>query len=282
VSEKSTTLVALDGGTTLAVSSAGRADRARLLLVHGFGGAKEDFADWIDPLAGTGWEVVAYDQRGHGDSVCSGGEEAFSLQIFVDDLVALADALQWDRFVLLGHSMGGMVAQLVALAAPQRLAGLVLMDTSHGPPDGLDPDQIALGQQIVREGGMAALMEVQKALGPGPLDSPAHLRLLKERPGYQEFCDRKSLATSAAMWVSIVDEMLRQPDRLTGLRQLALPALVIVGEEDSGFLRQCQDMAEAIPGARLAVITGAGHSPQFESPDQWWKAVTAFLGEVQA
>jgi len=129
---------------------------------------------------------------------------------------------------------------------------------------------------------MAALMEVQKALGPGPLDSPAHLRLLKERPGYQEFCDRKSLATSASMWVSIVDEMIRQPDRLAALRQLALPVLVIVGEEDTGFLRQCQDIADAIPGARLAVIGGAGHSPQLESPDRWWKAVTAFLEEVQA
>jgi len=280
VSDNSTTLIALGGDPTLAVSSAGRADRGRLLLVHGFGGAKEDFADWIDPLAATGWEVVAYDQRGHGES--SGGEQTFSLQIFVDDLLALVDELKWDRFVLLGHSMGGMVAQLVALAVPHRLAGLILMDTSHGPPDGLDPDQIALGQQIVREGGMAALMEVQKALGPGPLDSPAHLRLLKERPGYQEFCDRKSLATSASMWVSIVDEMIRQPDRLAALRQLALPVLVIVGEEDTGFLRQCQDIADAIPGARLAVIGGAGHSPQLESPDRWWKAVTAFLEEVQA
>ncbi len=280
MSDNSTTLIALGGDPTLAVSSAGRADRGRLLLVHGFGGAKEDFADWIDPLAATGWEVVAYDQRGHGES--SGGEQSFSLQIFVDDLLALVDELKWDRFVLLGHSMGGMVAQLVALAVPHRLAGLILMDTSHGPPDGLDPDQIALGQQIVREGGMAALMEVQKALGPGPLDSPAHLRLLKERPGYQEFCDRKSLATSASMWVSIVDEMIRQPDRLAALRQLALPVLVIVGEEDTGFLRQCQDIADAIPGARLAVIGGAGHSPQLESPDRWWKAVTAFLEEVQA
>jgi len=280
VSDNSTTLIALGDDRTLAVSSAGRADRGRLLLVHGFGGAKEDFADWIDPLTATGWEVVAYDQRGHGES--SGGEQTFSLQIFVDDLLALVDELKWDRFVLLGHSMGGMVAQLVALAVPHRLAGLILMDTSHGPPDGLDPDQIALGQQIVREGGMAALMEVQKALGPGPLDSPAHLRLLKERPGYQEFCDRKSLATSASMWVSIVDEMIRQPDRLAALRQLALPVLVIVGEEDTGFLRQCQDIADAIPGARLAVIGGAGHSPQLESPDRWWKAVTAFLEEVQA
>jgi pimeloyl-ACP methyl ester carboxylesterase len=268
-------------GAELSVVTAGRPDHGRIMLVHGFGGAKEDFDDWIGRLATSGWQVAAYDQRGHGASSCSGGEEAFSLRILVDDLSAVADHLGWDRFVLLGHSMGGMIAQILALTAPARLAGLILMDTSHGPPDGIDPDQVALGQQIVREGGMAALIEAQKAVGPGPLDSPAHLRLLQERPGYQEFCDRKAFATSPAMWVSIAGEMLRQPDRLADLAGLALPVLVIVGEEDAGFLAQCRAMAAAIPGARLAVIAGAGHSPQFESPTSWWEAVSEFLREVQ-
>jgi 3-oxoadipate enol-lactonase len=280
MTDVTTSRVAVNGAN-LALASAGRGDRGRILLVHGFGGAKEDFADWIEPLAAAGWRVVAYDQRGHGDSTSPGGEEAFSLQIFVDDLLALADVLGWDRFVLLGHSMGGMVAQLVAMAAPGRLAGLVLMDTGHGPLENFDPAEIALGQQIVREGGMAALMEAQRAAGPSPLDSPAHVRLLQERPGYQEFCDRKSLATSPAMWVSIIDEMLRQPDRLAAMGAWSLPVLVVVGEDDDGFLAPCQRMAETIPGAQLAVIPGAGHSPQFESPDQWWKAVSRFLGEVQ-
>jgi pimeloyl-ACP methyl ester carboxylesterase len=267
-------------GVELAVASAGSGERGRVLLLHGFAGAKEDFADWLDPLAAEGWEAVAYDQRGHGQSGHPDDEAAFSLPIFKDDLLALVDAMGWDRFVLLGHSMGGMVAQLAALAAPARLEGLILMDTSHGPIDGLDPDLVALGQKVVCEGGMAALLTAQQAAGPGPLDSPAHQRLVAEREGYQEFCDSKTLATSPRMWLALSSQMVDQADRLQDLRTLSMPVLVVVGDEDQGFLGPSRAMSSAIPGARLVVIPEAGHSPQFEAPDAWGEAVRAFLARV--
>jgi pimeloyl-ACP methyl ester carboxylesterase len=267
-------------GVELAVASAGSGDRGRVLLLHGFGGAKEDFADWLDPLATEGWQAVAYDQRGHGQSAHPAGEEAFSLDIFKEDLLAVVDDLGWGRFVLLGHSMGGMVAQLTAVAAPARLAGLILMDTSYGPLDGIDPSMVSLGQQVVREGGMAALLAAQKALSPGPLVSPAHLRLVAERPGYEEFCEKKTLTMSADMWLAMSGEMAAQPDRLAALRALSMPVVVIVGEQDVGFLGPSRTMASAISGARLVVIPDGGHSPQFEAPERWWQEVRAFLSEV--
>lgn len=267
-------------GVDLAVASAGSGERGRVLLVHGFGGAKEDFTDWLDSLAADGWEAVAYDQRGHGQSAHPDDEAAFSLQIFKDDLLALVDALGWDRFVLLGHSMGGMVAQLVALSAPGRLSGLILMDTSHGPIDGLDPEVVGMGQKVVREGGMAALLVAQKAAGPGPLDSPAHDRVVAAREGYQEFCDGKALATSPEMWLALSSEIVGQADRLSALESLTMPVLVVVGEQDQGLLAPSRAMGAAIPGAQLVVVPDAGHSPQFEAPDAWWDAVRTFLGEV--
>jgi 3-oxoadipate enol-lactonase len=269
-------------GVELAVTSAGTGDRGRVLLLHGFAGAKEDFAEWLDPLAAEGWQAVAYDQRGHGQSAQPVGEDAFSLPIFRDDLLAVVDELGWDRFVLLGHSMGGMVAQLVAVAAPARLAGLVLMDTSHGPIDGLEPSLVSVAQQVVREGGMPALLAAQKAMDSGPLDSPAHQRVLAERPGYQEFCDAKTLAASADMFLALSGQMITQPDRLATLRTLPMPVLVLVGEQDDGFLWPSRAMASAIPAARLVVVPDAGHSPQFEAPDSWSDAVRAFLSEVPA
>jgi len=69
-------------------------------------------------------------------------------------------------------------------------------------------------------------------------------------------------------------------DRLDDLRSLRMPALVLVGDGDRPFLKPSQRMAEAIPGATLAVIPDAGHSPQFESPDHWWKALTTFLATL--
>jgi 3-oxoadipate enol-lactonase len=266
-------------GLPLSLAEAGAGGRP-LLLVHGFCGAKEDFTEWLDRLAAEGWHAVAYDQRGHGQSAHPAGEASFSLSLFADDVLAVADELGWRRFVLLGHSMGGMVAQLVALAAPERLAGLILMDTGHGPVGGFDPSLIELGRKVVREGGLAALVEAQRAMGPGPLDSAAHLRLCDERAGYREFCDYKTLVASPEMWLAMIGELLGQPDRLAALAGLSIPVLVIVGEQDEGFLGPSRAMAATIPDARLAVIPGGGHSPQFEAPGPWWEAIAMFLSGV--
>jgi pimeloyl-ACP methyl ester carboxylesterase len=84
------------------------------------------------------------------------------------------------------------------------------------------------------------------------------------------------------MYVAMLQEMLDQPDRLDALRSLAVRTLVIVGEQDTPFLGPSRRMADAIPGARLAVIPDAGHSPQFEAPEAWAKELLAFLAEVPA
>src|SRR5215813_9493693 len=119
------------GDVRVSIAEAGAGPR-RLLLVHGFTGAKEDFTPWLDRLAASGWHAVAPDLRGHGASAKPAQEAAYSFEIMADDMLGLADALGWDRFVLLGHSMGGMVAQFVACKEPARLDGLILMDTAHG------------------------------------------------------------------------------------------------------------------------------------------------------
>jgi 2-succinyl-6-hydroxy-2,4-cyclohexadiene-1-carboxylate synthase len=266
------------GEVGLEVLEAGGGGRP-LLLVHGFCGAKEDFADAVPPLAARGWHVVAPDLRGHGGSGAPSGTAAYGLARFAADVVALAGALSWPRFTLLGHSMGGMVAQLVALGHPERISGLVLMDTSHGPLDEMDAGLIGLAKAVVAEGGTAALVKAQ-AETEGPLDTPAHLRLLAERAGYREFCESKTLAAAGDMWLGTIDEMFTQEDRLAALAGLRVPTLVIVGEQDAPFRPHAERMAAAIPGARLVVIGDAGHSPQFEAPEPWWDALSTFLDEV--
>src|SRR5690348_10847990 len=129
------------GDVELAVAEAGVGQRP-LLLVHGFTGAKEDFTPWLEKLADLGWHAAAPDLRGHGASSKPAAESAYSFEILADDVLRLTDVLGWDTVVMLGHSMGGMIAQFAALAAPARLAGLILMDTTHGPLDNLDPGLI--------------------------------------------------------------------------------------------------------------------------------------------
>lgn len=249
-----------------------------LMLVHGFTGAKEDFADFLDGFADRGWHVVAPDLRGHGASEAPEDEDAYSFEAMADDVVALADTLGWETFDLLGHSMGGMVAQVLALRVPERLRSLVLMDTGHGPVEGLDPAVVALAADVVRTEGMERLMAVAAELeSVRQPRTPAEVRVREERAGYIEFGDRKMRASAAAMYAAMIHLLATADDRLDDLRRLDVRTLVVVGEEDAGFVGPSERMAEAIAGATLEVVADAAHSPQFENPDRWWKVVIRFL-----
>lgn len=263
------------GNTELSVAEAGVGGEP-LLLLHGFTGAKEDFTDWIDDFARRGFHAVAPDHRGHGASAHPADEAAYSLDILAGDVLGLADALQWDRFALLGHSMGGMIAQVVTLLAPGRVERLVLMDTHHGPVEGIDRELAEVAIGVARTDGIDRLADLLAAV-QSPLGTPADQRLRAERPGYAEFGDRKMRASSPHMYAAMAIEMFEQADRLDRLAQVTVPVLVVVGDQDEPFLPASHRMAEAIPGAALAVIDDAGHSPQFEAPEAWWDAVTGFL-----
>jgi pimeloyl-ACP methyl ester carboxylesterase len=268
------------GNVQLSIAEAG-VGQHRLLLVHGFTGAKEDFTPWLDRLAGLGWHAVAPDLRGHGASSKPAEESAYSFEVLADDVLGLADALGWDRFVLLGHSMGGMIAQFVARSAAPRLAGLILMDTTHGPLDNLDPDLIQAAVSIVRDHGIDALADIMTEQ-EGPLITPAHRRLLAEQPGYAEFNDHKLRATSPGLYAAMAPLFPAAADRLDSLRQLpaTLPVLVIAGDQDKPFLAPSERMAAAVGRGSLAIIPDAGHCPQFENPDAWWQALSAYLADI--
>ena len=277
--------IRVETGVELAVLESVGGSRG-LLCVHGWPAAKEDFADHLDDLAavGEGWHVVALDQRGHGSSDAPPGPERYSLDALAGDVLALADALGWSTFVLHGHSMGGMVSQVVALRAPERLAGLILMDTSHGPVGGIDPELVELGKAVVAEGGMPALVEAQRSI-EGALETEANQRGVATRPGYAEFGEAKTLAASADMWLGMVDEIVsHQTDRLDSLASsdvlARVPILLLYGEQDAPFVPHAERLAAALPHARLEIVPDAGHSPQFEAPQAYVRSVSEFLAEV--
>ncbi len=259
----------------LSVLEAGRGGRP-LLLVHGFTGAKEDFGDWIDHFADLGWWVVAPDLRGHGGSHQPADEEAYSLALFAGELEALVDGLGWDRFALLGHSMGGMIAQALAIEVPARITHLVLMDTHHGPIEGLDPEVVAIGMDVLRTQGLPTFLELLDSMSAER--APSDERVRAERPGYVEWNDRKLRTSSPAMYAAMASELVNRPDRLADLAAVTVPTRVVVGEEDTAFVAAAHRLADAIEGADLVVIPDAAHSPQFENPDAWWEAVRSFLG----
>lgn len=266
-----------DDGVGLEVVSRGAGPA--LLLVHGFGGAKEDFSDQVDDLA-LDHQVITLDLRGHGESDGPEDEARYSLDRFAADLTDVVDALGLTTLRLLGHSMGGMVARRFVLAAPDRVDALVLMDTSPGPPPGLDSNIIDLGVQIANDDGMAELKRVMDAFAP--LDTPAYQRSLAERPGYRDFADAKWETLSRAMYTQMLVEVRDQPDQLAELARVRCPTLVMVGVQDETFVGVSEAMAGTIPDARLEIIEDAGHSPQFENGAVWLEVLRDFLAQVDA
>ncbi len=263
-------------GVGLAVEVAGSGPG--LLLVHGFGGAKEDFADHVPVLARDN-TVVIFDHRGHGASDKPTDRDMYSIDRLATDILEVADACDLPRFRLLGHSMGGMVGRQIPLRAPERVEALIMMDTSAGPIPGFDPTLMDLAADVAFTGGKQALKELLDMAAV--LETPAYKRTLLDRPGYQAFEDRKWNDLSEIMWGAMAIALAYQPDDLAALAAAVnFPMLVIVGSQDAPFLTASHAMVDAIPGAQLVVIPDAGHSPQFENPPAWIDALTKFLASV--
>jgi pimeloyl-ACP methyl ester carboxylesterase len=192
-------------------------------------------------------------------------------------MFAVADQAGWDQFDLLGHSMGGMIAQVMVLERPERIGRLVLMDTHHGVLPDVDHDLIALGIELARTQGLEIIQQVLQ-MGKDPLANPAYERVCDERPGYREWAENKMLRCSPAMYAAMLREMSTIDDRLDALASVSAPTLVQVGELDLAFVDASHRMAATIGGARLAVHPAAGHCPQFENTQSWRDAVHGFLG----
>jgi pimeloyl-ACP methyl ester carboxylesterase len=270
--------ITMNDGVDLVADVAG--EGPGLLLLHGLGGWREDFADHVDTLA-RDHTVVTFDHRGHGASDKPTDPAAYSFARLVEDTLAIADATGLDHFRLLGHSMGGMVARKIVLQDPARVDALVMMDTSAGPVPGFDPSLMDIACDVALNQGKAALKELLDF--GGALETPAYKRVLADRPGYKEREAEKWAGVSEIMWGTLAHELAHQGDDLPALAaSLRAPLLVLVGEQDEHFVIASHLMVDAIPHAQLAVIPDAGHSPQTENAAAWIAALTGFLSSLPA
>jgi 3-oxoadipate enol-lactonase len=241
-----------------------------LLLVHGF------------PLSARMWEpqivafsdryrIVAPDLSGFGDSEVPPERSAYSIDAYADQVAGLAGGLGLDRVVLIGLSMGGYIALAVARRHPQILAGLVLADT-RAEADSPEVKTRRSDQQV--------FLGARKDVAPlvdGLLDT-----LLSQRPAAgQEVAERAGAlmhAADANGWIGALEAMKQRPDATSGLAGIAVPTLVVVGEDDSITPPAAAEaLAEGIPGARLILVPAAGHLANLENPEAFNQALGDFL-----
>jgi 2-succinyl-6-hydroxy-2,4-cyclohexadiene-1-carboxylate synthase len=266
-------------GMEMELEDAGAGERA-FVLVHGFTGSRDDFREHVPELSGIG-RTIALDQRGHGGSSNSGRAEDYTLDGLVADLAAGFDALGLETADLLGHSLGGMVALRFALAHPERVSSLVLMDTSPGPLRMPLSEQARAGiAALARQSGMAALFEAMRAIASRAPQLAPSARRTQERMGSDAFWDRirrKLEAMDPVAWDALSRELGEHRSVADRLGEITCPTLVMVGAEDLPFLAPSEEMARRIPGATRVTIPDAAHSPQLENPAAWSASIRAHL-----
>lgn len=255
----------------IAVDVAGMEDPSRplVMFLHGNGFSR---LDWHDQLAAFAprFRAAAWDARGHGASDDYEGPYRFT--DVCDDLARVLDHLGARAAHLVGHSMGGRILLEFQRRHPARVKSLVLASVSakREPPLSAEELQTRLARRVIplrRGDDLAAIAEANTRHYLAPGASPEVFARVRARLAGVR---RESYAKTLETVVSYVD--------FPPYEEVAVPCLVLTGAQDPqatpAFARAC---ADAIPGARFALIANAGHMVNMEQPAAFNAAVIAFL-----
>jgi 3-oxoadipate enol-lactonase len=255
------------GDVTLNYETAG--EGPPVLVIGGTGG---DLRRAPGPFWWPGAErfsLLAYDHRDQGRSVARSGEQP-TMADFAGDALALVDHLGWDRFSVVGISFGGMVAQVLALAAGARVRRLILAITSSGGEGsrsyplhelyGLARDE--------RAARLVQLLDTRAATQP---------RLAEAIAGFLAVDRGLAAREDPPPGLLRQLEARRHHDTSARLHELRVPTLVVAGRFDGiAPVAACEQLARTIPGARLEVFDG-GHGVLLQDPAAW-RSIAGFLG----
>jgi non-heme chloroperoxidase len=236
-----------------------------VLLVHGLTASSEDWGPVAERLVDQGLEVVAVDQRGHGRSTL--GRAPFSPRQLGDDLAQVIEALDLDRLVVVGHSMGGMAALSLAVGHPgllaDRVVGLVLVSTTARIAGLRNRLSIPIAAQLpatvpaaLNDSTLVLGAVALSAVGPHP-----SLNLLRQSVSSYTRCPEATRQKATAGLAGF--------DVSGQISAISVPTLVLSGRHDLLVpFHDSEQIAASIPGAVLVPIEGAGHLVPWERPDE--------------
>jgi pimeloyl-ACP methyl ester carboxylesterase len=261
--------VAIGDGVSVHLRDEGPRDAPAIVLLHGSNADLHTWQPWVDGLKDR-YRVIRFDQVGHG---LTGGDpnQDYSRANFVEDIREVADALELETFFLGGNSMGGKHALAFTATYPERIEGMILVDSGGGPVirDEEDDDSGNIGFAIARTPGLNRIAE---QITPRSLIEQS----LRETVSVQEIVTEEMIDR---YW-----EMLRYPGnraatmaRFTSdyeplteeeIAAIAVPALIQWGSEDTLIpLSAGEWLDQTLPNSELVVYPAIGHIPQEEAPE---------------
>jgi pimeloyl-ACP methyl ester carboxylesterase len=235
-----------------------------VILSHGYG-ATGRMWDGQRQTIGDRYRLITWDMRGHGQTESPSNPAHYSTNTTVADMRALLTSLGVSRAVVGGLSLGGYMSLAFYLGHPEMVDALIICDSGPGYRNAEARDA---WNQRANERALALEACGFEALG-------GRSREVRDALGHHK--SAQGLAHAAR-------GMLAQQDArvIDGLASIRVPTLVIVGDQDTPFLAPCEYMAKKIPGARLEVITGAGHASNLDQPEAFDRVLLRFLDSLSA
>jgi 3-oxoadipate enol-lactonase len=243
---------------------------APVLLIHGLGYDRRGWGPAHGLLADR-FRVLTFDNRGVGESDCPPGP--YSIALMAADALAVLDDAEVGRAHLVGTSLGGMVAQELALSSPERIETLVLASTTPGGDDGFPMPQrsVELFSAFADDPSKGNLRRI--------VENSLSARTVTTRPELVDEIFRYRLDHRPALagWLAQAAAG-RDFSSLSALPQLSMPTLIIHGMDDNVVdHRNAELLARAIPGAHLLLLRGTGHLCFWEKPGEFADIVQSFF-----
>jgi 3-oxoadipate enol-lactonase len=256
---------------TVSYIDEGPTNSPTIIFIHGFPLNKAMWNKQVGELK-EDYRVIAYDIRGYGNS--DAGDDNFSIELFVNDLLSLMDALKIDKTILCGFSMGGYIALNAIENYPERFNALLLSDTNctDDIPEAKEKRMKAI--ESIKEKGLEQYAEESLKKLFAPISFSKHIEeiaIVKEM----------IMDTSKQSLYKTLHALAERKETCSKLHEIKVPVLIIVGKEDEITPPDVAlSMHEKIKGSTIHIINHAGHLSNMENPLEFNKQLDEFFSAV--
>ena len=282
------TVVSVEGRRTV-VATAGSSSDPALILIHGFGGSTFGWRHVVEPLAASGWHVVALDLPGFGLAE-KGWSQTYDHASQAAFVLSVMDQLNISQAVIAGHSMGGNVVSWVAALAPERIRALALINAAIVSPT-VTPSSAASTALSLPPLRRATRILIRSAFTEATFGELLGSAFAVKSAATPETIRGYAAASQLEDWDLALLGIIRDAGanvlpapigEIVNRAGAPIPTLILWGSEDSWVpLSAGEALRDALPSATYVVLSGLGHVPFEEDPEEFTQAMQEWLAALK-